>query len=94
MTRQGSSISLQRQAYLALGITVIIGLFMAFVASSWWLVFPGIAGVLLLTGAISGRCKIINLISKLPWNSYHSGDIENETSLRKEKRRVVIHGRF
>jgi hypothetical protein len=67
--------SLQRQTYLVLGLLVEIGLLLAVIHSVWWLVLPALLGLGMITAAAFGVCNMTRMLSWLPWNERHSGDI-------------------
>lgn len=69
--------SLQRQTYLVLGLAVELGLALALWVSVWWLLLPAFIGLGMITAALFGVCTMTRLLSALPWNPSHSGDIRS-----------------
>jgi hypothetical protein len=67
--------SLQRQTYLVLGILILAGLGLGVWVSAWWLLLPAGVGVGMITAASFGVCTMTRVLSWLPWNPSHSGDI-------------------
>lgn len=69
--------SLQRQTYLALAILILAGLALGVWVSSWWLILPTFIAVGMITASLFGVCTMTRVISALPWNESHSGDIRH-----------------
>jgi anaerobic C4-dicarboxylate transporter len=67
--------SLQRQTYLVMGILLIGGIILGTFASSWWLLLPFAVSIGILSAGILGTCNMTRLLSFLPGNPTHSGDI-------------------
>jgi hypothetical protein len=67
--------SLQRQTYLVLGLLVEAGLLLAVLVSTWWLLLPAFVGLGMLTAGAVGVCTMTRVLSLLPGNERHSGDI-------------------
>jgi rhodanese-related sulfurtransferase len=61
-------IELQRQAQIAAGSLVLIGLMLSLSLSSWLLVVPAFVGSGLVFAGISGWCGMAKLLAVMPWN--------------------------
>jgi fatty acid desaturase len=73
--KEEKKISLQRQTYIVIGILLLIGLALGAWASKWWLLLPVVLSIGMLTAGVFGVCNMTRLLSWLPGNPKHSGDI-------------------
>lgn len=67
-------LNIERQYYILMGGMVMAGFF-----PYLWLL-PVFAGVSLLFRGITGQCGIVEMVRRLPWNTYLSQDIQEEIS--------------
>ena len=62
-------IELQRQAQIAAGFLVLIGVTLALTYSPWLMVIPALVGSGLVFAGVSGWCGMAKLLAAMPWNS-------------------------
>jgi rhodanese-related sulfurtransferase len=60
--------ALERQVRLAAGLLVAVGVFLALVTSTWWLVVPALIGCGLVFAGSTGFCPMGEALARLPWN--------------------------
>lgn len=70
-----TSMSLQRQVYLVLGAVVLLSTLLGAFTSKGWLLIPVLVGIGLLNAARTGTCRLMMLLSRLPFNKPDSGNI-------------------
>lgn len=70
-----TSMSLQRQVYLVVGTVVLLGTLLGAFTSRGWLLIPALVGIGLLYAARTGTCRLMMLLSRLPFNKPDSGNI-------------------
>lgn len=66
---KSKAITPERQAQLAVGVAVLIGVLLSSIFSRRFLVIPAVLGAGLTVAGASGRCGITRLLEKAPWNS-------------------------
>ncbi len=79
--RERGSFGLLRQTFLVAGILILASILLGAFVSRWWLLIAGGVGTGLLTASIFGRCTLTFLLSRLPFNRPHSGDIKKGSDL-------------
>jgi hypothetical protein len=70
-------LSLQRQTYLVLGVLVLLGSALAVWVSPWFLLLPAALGLGMITAGTFGVCTMTRVLSNLPGNPRHTGDIRS-----------------
>jgi hypothetical protein len=75
------SFGLLRQTFLVAGLIVLASAFLGAFVSEWWLLAAGLVGLGLLGAAITGRCTLTFLLSRLPFNPAHTGNIKKGSDL-------------
>lgn len=75
------SFGLLRQTFLAAGILILVSVLLSILISFWWLIIAGLIGTGLITAAVFGQCTLTRLISRLPFNPDHSGNIKKGSDL-------------
>ena len=75
MEQKRKGIRLQRQTFFLLGLITFIGVLLGVLVSGWYLIIPGLLGIGMMVAAIRGTCVMTMMLSKLPWNPPHDGDI-------------------
>jgi anaerobic C4-dicarboxylate transporter len=68
-------LSLQRQTYLVMGVLLVAGIILGSFVSLWWLLLPLALSIGMLSAGILGTCNMTRILSFLPGNPPHSGDI-------------------
>jgi rhodanese-related sulfurtransferase len=61
-------IPLDRQVQIAIGLLVVISVFLSFFVSINFLILTLIIGLGLIFAGLSGICMLANFIAKMPWN--------------------------
>lgn len=61
-------IDLQRQAQIGAGLLLWIGALLGFLVSPWFFAVPFLVGGGLLFAGLTGRCGMVLLLSRAPWN--------------------------
>ncbi len=69
--------SLQRQTYLVLGVLVEAGLALGFWVSPWYYLLSAAIGLGMITAGTFGVCTMTRILSHLPGNTPHSGNIRS-----------------
>jgi rhodanese-related sulfurtransferase len=72
VTDRTKPIELPRQAQIAAGSLVLVGLTLSLILSPWLLVVPAFVGSGLLFAGISGWCGMGKLLARMPWNQASS----------------------
>ncbi len=67
--------SLQRQTYLVMGILIWAGLALGIWVEGWFLLLPALLALGMVGAAARGNCTMMRMLSHLPGNPPHSGDI-------------------
>ena len=67
-------ISIERQYYILLGGIIVLGLLLD------WEILALLAAIALLARGITGKCGLIKVLAKMPWNNYVNQDIQEEIS--------------
>lgn len=57
--------NIQKKAYIGAGSLILLGTLLAWIFSSWFLIFPAIAGIILLYAGFAGTSMLSYLLSKL-----------------------------
>ena len=79
--RKNPALGLLRQTFLAAGLLVLASVILGAWLSPWWLIPAGLIGIGFITAAATGRCTLTRLISRLPFNPRHSGNIKKGSDL-------------
>ena len=75
MKEDETSMSLQRQAYLVVGVLVLLSVLLGAFVSKWWLLIAFGVSLGLLNAARTGICQMTIILSKLPFNRSSAGTI-------------------
>ena len=59
---------IEKQTYIFSGISILGGIILTLLYSSWFLLIPIAVSLLLIVSGISGHCYLSFLLSRLPWN--------------------------
>jgi len=65
-----------RIAKIALAVGILVGVVLAIFWNTWWLILPGVCGLMLLEHAISRECGLTRLMRQAGWRS--AIEIEHE----------------
>jgi rhodanese-related sulfurtransferase len=63
-----SAFSVERQAQLTIGLSVLTGAILALTVSPWFALVSAFFGAGLAVAGITGRCQLAVVIGSLPWN--------------------------
>jgi hypothetical protein len=80
-TKQTGTFGLLRQTFLVAGILILTSVLLGAFLSRWWLSVGGLIGIALISASLVGRCTLTYLLSRLPFNPSHSGNIERGSDL-------------
>jgi hypothetical protein len=86
---------LLRQTFLVAGSLILASILLGAFLSRWWLLVAAIVSIGFLTASVFGRCTLTHLLSELPFNPTHSGNIKEGSDLLSletlEKNEDVSH---
>ncbi len=68
VTREQSTISLERQVRIAAGSLVLLGVILALTVHPWFIALSGFVGAGLVFAGVTDTCGMGILLAKMPWN--------------------------
>lgn len=59
---------IEKQTYAFCGVFIILGVFLAYFISPWFIILPIVIAILLILSGVLGHCLFSFLLSMFPWN--------------------------